>query len=203
MTTQTGTGRAGSPHDLAAGPSTSGAAWWPGAGESAADPSGRPHRGGGAAIPGSGVVGVVSLPRPCLRCGQPGPESYCAEHRPARAPERRRGRPQRPHRWRKFSTKVRRAQPWCIDCGAAGDTTPGGSLTTDHLISELDGGPLMPGPEGAEIRCRPCHGRKTGADRRARAERDEPGGGTPDPKGLSGRGVRPGADYSLGLGGPL
>lgn len=70
--------------------------------------------------------------RPCLDCGQPAPGTRCAPCRAdrlAHVDAQRGTASQRGYdaRWRRLSTRARRLQPFCEDCGAVDN------LTADHL----------------------------------------------------------------------
>lgn len=63
--------------------------------------------------------------RPCLDCGTPSEGPHCPEHTTnTRTPSRARGYN---HAWDKLSSRARRLQPWCTDCGATEH------LQADHL----------------------------------------------------------------------
>lgn len=119
------------------------------------------------------------MTKPCLSCGVPtGAGSRCqpCQDVQGRSPDLRRGRKRarRPAAWDRLSRRVRRAQPWCEWCGTSVD------LTTDHVQRLADGGPMLPGPDGVRVLCRPCNSRASvlGQDR----------GSDPHPPGGSGPG---------------
>ena len=73
--------------------------------------------------------------RPCLECGRPSAESRCPECAPVKKREQARGAPDfkappaargYDEVWRKLSTRARRMQPFCSECGATTD------LQCDH-----------------------------------------------------------------------
>lgn len=96
------------------------------------------------------------MKRPCLTCGLPSETSHCPACQPDAHPKRT-----NTHihfnraRWKNLSLRVRRAMPYCQDCGA---TT---HLQADHIV------PLKARPDWAyEIanlttRCATCNGRKS------------------------------------------
>lgn len=64
--------------------------------------------------------------RPCLACGEPTPDTRCAEHQPPRPPKpsaRTRGYSAA---WDRLSKQARKLQPFCLDCGSTED------LQADH-----------------------------------------------------------------------
>ena len=69
--------------------------------------------------------------RPCLACGEPVAGSYCEDCQPARPSSSERDKPavhRNPAAWKALSKRVRRLQPWCLDCGATEH------LQGDHII---------------------------------------------------------------------
>src|SRR6478752_3699092 len=94
--------------------------------------------------------------KPCVACGTPSSRSRCDDHRPKR-PAKQLPR-DHPHlngaRWKNVSTAARRAQPWCLDCGAVDDRT------TDHVISIAEDPTLAYEPENIAVRCRPCNSKR-------------------------------------------
>jgi 5-methylcytosine-specific restriction endonuclease McrA len=70
--------------------------------------------------------------RPCIDCGavtERGPRCPACQHEREAAVDARRGSPSRrgyDARWSRLSTRARRLQPFCSDCGSTDD------LTTDH-----------------------------------------------------------------------
>ena len=82
---------------------------------------------------------MLGLLKPCLECGElTSNESRCTPHalaltaRMKAAQEKTRVRPRNYERgldgaWKRLSVKARKAQPWCLDCGATEN------LTADHL----------------------------------------------------------------------
>lgn len=90
--------------------------------------------------------------QPCAVCGEPTTGPRCPEHRP-KDTRTRRGPGQAAHDpvWRALSSQVRRAQPWCTDCGRTDD------LTADHVIPKSVAPELVHAIENVEVRCRPCN----------------------------------------------
>ena len=96
------------------------------------------------------------MKRPCLTCGEPSETSHCAACPPK---DQRVRNPKHVHfnraRWKNLSLRVRRAMPWCQDCGA---TT---HLQADHIV------PLKARPDWAyelanlTVRCASCNGHKS------------------------------------------
>ena len=88
--------------------------------------------------------------RPCTECGDLTDETRCwtcARTFEQRQDDERGNRHQRGYTntWARLSARARRAQPWCIDCGAIDD------LTADHL--------RWPARTLADVAvvCRPCN----------------------------------------------
>ena len=109
---------------------------------------------------------MARLARPCHRCGEPTSATYCPDCRPAPAePTRRLATFAYDRRWRKLSTRVRKLQPFCLDCGSRDD------LTADHIIPVTEAPELAHEPLNIAVRCRPCNSAKgdrcTDADRAA------------------------------------
>ena len=103
------------------------------------------------------------MKRPCIGCGclidrgsRCGP---CTPKRtrPAGHPHNNTGR------WKRLSAKARRAQPWCLDCGAITD------LCADHIIPVAERPDLAHDELNLTVRCRSCNGRR--GDRCTDAER--------------------------------
>ncbi len=74
----------------------------------------------------------MSVPRPCLDCGEPAPDTRCgpcSAERLARVDRSRGSARERGYdaAWRRLSARAVRLQPFCTDCGTADD------LTADHL----------------------------------------------------------------------
>ena len=97
--------------------------------------------------------------RPCLGCGEPTAGTRC----PTCAAERQRQHDARrdrkhphwnPTRWQKLSRRVRKLQPFCVDCGATAD------LCADHIIPVAERPDLAYRVENVAVRCRSCNGRK-------------------------------------------
>lgn len=130
--------------------------------------------------------------KPCIGCGEPSTATHCTDCRPpARQITRRVGTFAFDRTWRRLSTRARRLQPFCLDCGGRDD------LTADHIIPVAEAPELAHEPLNITVRCRPCNSVKgdrcTDADRAAvlaaitarkhraggRHRRPEGGGGTP------------------------
>jgi 5-methylcytosine-specific restriction protein A len=108
----------------------------------------------------------VTILRACIKCGKPGPESYCAEHRPKPwATSQRRHRvglsgSQEQARRRRI---LERYLNCCHVCGRTG------ADQVDHRIPLAEGG-ADEDWNLAPIHAEPCHREKTKAEaRRARA----------------------------------
>lgn len=114
--------------------------------------------------------------KPCLRCGEPSPESYCSEHAPER--DRTFDQPKTSSTsrgygttWRKLSERARRIQPWCSDCGTQDD------LTTDHspeAWERYNAGKAIR-LRDVDVLCRSCNASKG----RARPRGETPDGTSP------------------------
>lgn len=96
----------------------------------------------------------MSLLKPCLVCGEPSDQTYCAEHSPSpRRPSRAAGYDRA---WDRLSARARQLQPWCTDCGATQD------LTADHSrqawARKAQG--LAIRLEDVEVCCRSCNARR-------------------------------------------
>ncbi|MBN7452622.1 HNH endonuclease [Mycobacteroides abscessus] len=113
------------------------------------------------------------LSKPCIKCGEPAPGTYCSGCRPADTRIRnRRGQAAYDPHWRKLSQRARKLQPWCLDCGAVDD------LTADHIIPKSVAPELVHVAANVAVRCRPCNSRRgattfTQADAQAVLERLE------------------------------
>lgn len=66
--------------------------------------------------------------RPCLRCGELSPESYCPEHRRERWNRRVSRSSEYGPNWTALSRKCRKLQPWCTQCGSTEQ------LETHHTV---------------------------------------------------------------------
>lgn len=108
--------------------------------------------------------------RPCLRCGDLSSESYCDDHRPVKAPSHERGYT---YAWSRLSKRAREIQPWCSDCGTAGE--PGNPLTLDHTPAAWKIRRPLTLKDAAKglvvVRCMECNNRQ-GAARGYRTTRD-------------------------------
>lgn len=94
--------------------------------------------------------------RPCLDCGTPTEGTRCPEHTQAKTHDLSATARGYDARWQRLSTRARRLQPWCLDCGTTDD------LTGDHLqwpATKL---------EHVAVVCRACNTRR-GAARGERA----------------------------------
>lgn len=91
----------------------------------------------------------MSLPRPCLACGEPSPDSWCPDHRRPHSKHKlsaaQRGYD---HAWQKLSRQARRLQPWCTWCGTEDD------LTADHIRWPAES------LNDVQVLCRACNSRK-------------------------------------------
>lgn len=93
--------------------------------------------------------------RPCLVCGEPSAGPRCAEHTVTDTRVRKaKGQAAHDPVWRKLSTKARKQQPWCQDCGARED------LTADHVIPKSLAPELVHAIENLIVRCRSCNSRR-------------------------------------------
>lgn len=93
--------------------------------------------------------------RPCLVCGELSTGPRCPEHTLTdRRVRKDPGQAAHDPVWRKLSTKVRKQQPWCADCGARED------LTADHVIPKSVAPQLVHAVENVAVRCRPCNSRR-------------------------------------------
>lgn len=98
--------------------------------------------------------------KPCTVCGEPSEGSRCDEHRREQenARESRKNVQHPAHanrtRWKNASRRARKAQPWCLDCGA---TT---NLSVDHIIPFRERPDLAYAQDNLAIRCRSCNAAK-------------------------------------------
>lgn len=110
----------------------------------------------------------------CLECGEPSEGPRCPDHR---RPDTKPSREARGYdwRWRKFSTAMRRRQPFCADCGSTEDLTVDHSAETwrDHER----GRPYR--VETVSVVCRSCNSKRG----RARPRGDDPEEGGAHPLG--------------------
>jgi len=91
----------------------------------------------------------VSLPRPCLGCGKPiQGGSRCPDCTPARASKGSAASRGYDHRWQQLSARLRRASPFCQQCGTGTD------LTADHIIPKAESPELRLEPLNVRILCR-------------------------------------------------
>lgn len=67
----------------------------------------------------------------CLECGEPSEGTRCDEHAIKRQPRAWTARDT--GRWRRLSRRLRKMQPFCLQCGTPDD------LTVDHIVP-LDAG---------------------------------------------------------------
>jgi 5-methylcytosine-specific restriction endonuclease McrA len=87
--------------------------------------------------------------------------SQCAEHQRLHDAAYEAQRPSRQERgydsrWAKLARAAIAAQPWCTDCGTAGDAS--NPLTGDHRVPISRGGLSV--SENVVVRCRRCNSRK-------------------------------------------
>lgn len=100
--------------------------------------------------------------RPCTRCGEPTPDSRCADCaadgariRAARRTTTTRGLGYGTP-WRRLSERARRLQPWCSDCGTTEDLTCDHSPTAWHRYEAGKAVRLR----DVEVTCRACNTRR-------------------------------------------
>lgn len=99
----------------------------------------------------------MTLFKPCLTCGVPGPARYCPAHQPTRSmpkvSPRQRGYDTA---WDKLSARARKLQPFCTDCGTRDD------LTADHSAEawerKAQGKPIR--LQDVDVVCRTCNARR-------------------------------------------
>lgn len=90
---------------------------------------------------------------PCLDCGKPCSGSRCPECRKTFNRDVRNSRA-----WRALSLEVRRREPLCRDCKAAGRTTL--ATQVHHPAARASGGRLLPPLEELIPLCTSCHNRR-------------------------------------------
>jgi 5-methylcytosine-specific restriction endonuclease McrA len=95
----------------------------------------------------------VTLPRPCIGCGVPVPSgSRCGDCRPpTKAPRPSSAQRGYDNKHRKLSEQARKAQPWCLRCGATE------RLQADHIVPILEAPELRLCKENLRVLCQPCH----------------------------------------------
>lgn len=91
--------------------------------------------------------------RPCLRCGVPVAGTHCSDCQPTDVRVRHAIR-SNPAAWKALSKRVRRVQPWCLDCGTTDD------LCADHIIPLAVAEELALVEQNVTVRCRTCNGRR-------------------------------------------
>lgn len=91
--------------------------------------------------------------KPCIKCGEPSPGTYCPGCRPADT-RTDRNRATNTTRWKAFSKRLRRASPFCETCGSVED------LSVDHLLPVSDYPELEYAEENCRILCKPCNGKR-------------------------------------------
>jgi 5-methylcytosine-specific restriction endonuclease McrA len=98
------------------------------------------------------------IARPCARCGNVIPAgTHCNACQPT---EQRKAKPRghvhtNPAQWKTLSARVRRMQPWCLDCGAVTN------LSADHLLPVSDAPELAYAIENLTTRCLSCNGKRS------------------------------------------
>jgi 5-methylcytosine-specific restriction protein A len=80
-------------------------------------------------------------------------QMYDAAYEAQRLSRHRRGYD---NRWMRLAKEAIAAQPWCTDCGTAGDAT--NPLCGDHLVPLARGGLSV--IENVVVRCRRCNSKK-------------------------------------------
>lgn len=119
--------------------------------------------------------------KPCLRCGEPSPGTYCSEHKPTNVSSKsKRAKTKRERgynwHWDQLSRRARRLQPFCSDCGATDD------LQADHSPEAWqrheDG--LAVRIQDVDVCCGPCN-RARGAARGPLTRGYAPTHGSPPP----------------------
>lgn len=108
----------------------------------------------------------MSLPRPCIGCGEPIPTgSRCPECKPTQPAKPSAASRGYDHRWQQLSERVRRASPFCEQCGSTDD------LTADHIIPKAEAPELRLEPLNVRVLCRTHNGQRsnrcTDAERQA------------------------------------
>lgn len=96
--------------------------------------------------------------KPCVVCGEVTERSRCSEHILPDLRAKDRVTRQRTARWKRTSTRLRRQQPFCSECGTQDD------LTVDHVIPLADGGDPYD-ENNLDVLCRPCNSRKGASTR--------------------------------------
>lgn len=116
--------------------------------------------------------------RPCIQCGEPTPDTRCAEHQ---RPDTKPSPAARGYDWAwdKLSKRARRLQPFCLDCGATED------LQADHTpeawARKAAGKPIR--LRDITIRCGPCNRAAGPARGNALTRGNTPPQRLPDPIG--------------------
>jgi len=99
------------------------------------------------------------LPRPCLVCGEPSPESRCKAHK-LRTHTKPRSRHERGYTsaWDRLSKQARRIQPWCSDCGATERLSVDHTPASWQKVAEGKALTLQDFADGLlSVRCLPCN----------------------------------------------
>ena len=108
----------------------------------------------------------MAIQRACVTCGKPGPESYCAAHKPQPWANSKRSSKVTIPRSQEQARRTRileRYQDTCHVCGKRG------ADQVDHVVPLAEGG-FDNETNLAPIHGNPCHRRKTAAEaKRARA----------------------------------
>lgn len=87
--------------------------------------------------------------KPCTQCGTPTQQTRCPQCTPPpRTPTRTIATNTHDTRWKKLSLKLRKKQPFCIDCHTNQD------LTADHILPIHTFPDLAYTEENIQIRCR-------------------------------------------------
>lgn len=95
--------------------------------------------------------------RPCIKCGALiASGSRCTECKLPSAPKNRpRDHPHaNPAAWKRLSKAVRKAQPFCLDCGRTDE------LHADHIIAVSERPDLALERLNITVRCPTCNGRR-------------------------------------------
>ena len=95
----------------------------------------------------------------CVVCGEPSTTSRCNLHRPQQPNKTSRHDRGYTDAWARLSTRARRIQPWCTDCGTTHH------LTVDHSPQAWDrhaaGQPIR--LDDIDVVCTPCNNRRGAA----------------------------------------